>query len=68
MNAAVVAMKDWSRDVGAAWNRFWFTPAQPHTLALLRILTGAMLFYTHLAWSLHLGAFLGPQSWVNQDA
>lgn len=67
MNLAIASVRDWSRDVGAAWNRFWFTPAQPHTLALIRILGGGMLFYTHLAWTLHLGAFLGPHSWVSRE-
>ena len=45
---------------GSAWDRFWFTPAAPQSLALIRILAGAMLFYTHLVWSLDLVAFLGP--------
>jgi hypothetical protein len=47
------------------WQRFWFTPAAPHTLALLRILGGAMLFYTHLVWGKDLTAFLGPHAWVD---
>jgi hypothetical protein len=42
-----------------AWNRFWFTPADPIVLGLLRILVGSMLFYTQLVWSLGLDAFLG---------
>ncbi|MFI4873767.1 MAG: HTTM domain-containing protein, partial [Blastopirellula sp. JB062] len=41
------------------WNRFWFTPADPATLGLIRILAGAMLFYTHLVWSLDLNGFMG---------
>jgi hypothetical protein len=36
-------------------------------LALIRILAGAMLFYTHAVWSLDLMAFLGPNSWVTSD-
>ncbi|MFM2093564.1 MAG: hypothetical protein RIS70_688 [Planctomycetota bacterium] len=47
-----------------SWNRFWFTPSQPHTLALIRILGGSMLFYTHLIWSLDLEAFLGKDAWI----
>jgi hypothetical protein len=58
----------WLAELWQAWNRFWFTPALPHTLALIRITAGAMLFYTHLVWSLDLMAFLGPQSWVNPAA
>jgi hypothetical protein len=67
MNAVAGAVKAWMRDVWSAWNRFWFTPALPHTLALIRILGGGMLFYTHLVWTLHLGHFLGPESWVTID-
>jgi uncharacterized membrane protein YphA (DoxX/SURF4 family) len=57
----------WRDDVTAGWNRFWFQPTAPHTLALMRILTGAMLFYTHLVWSLDLEAFFGPRSWVTPE-
>jgi hypothetical protein len=52
----------------AGWNRFWFTPADPATLGLIRILAGAMLFYTHLVWSLELEDFFGPHSWVSAAA
>lgn len=66
--AATQALRQWSGDVLAAWNRFWFSRTDPHTLALIRILGGAMLFYTHLIWSLELDAFLGPVPWVNREA
>ena len=55
---------DWARAVVRGWDQFWFSPQQPHTLALIRILGGAMLFYTHLVWSLNLVAFLGPNGWL----
>ena len=55
---------DWAKAIARQWDRFWFTPQQPHTLALIRILGGAMLFYTHLVWSLNLTAFLGPDGWL----
>jgi hypothetical protein len=64
--AASLARK-WSSQCLAAWDRFWFAPARPHTLALLRILGGGMLLYTHLAWTLQLGAFLGPDAWVDRQ-
>jgi len=54
----------WLRPAVLAWDRFWFTPTKPHTLALIRILAGAMLFYTHLVWTLGLTDFLGAKSWV----
>ena len=48
----------------AAWNRFWFKPADPATLGLIRILAGGMLFYTHLIWSLDLESFFGQPGWI----
>ncbi len=63
---------DYFRELGratyAAWNRFWFTPSDPATLGLIRILAGAMLFYTHFVWSLDLQSFFGPQGWVSPEA
>jgi hypothetical protein len=50
------------------WNRFWFAPADPATLGLIRILAGSMLFYTHLIWSLDLESFFGPRGWVSPEA
>jgi hypothetical protein len=61
------ATLDWGRQVYRAWDRFWFTPAEPHTLALIRILGGAMLFYTYLVWSLRLAAFMGPTGWLPRE-
>ncbi len=51
-------------EVWQAWNRFWFTPTDPATFCLLRLLAGGMLFYTHLVWSLDLQAFLGQEGWL----
>jgi uncharacterized membrane protein YphA (DoxX/SURF4 family) len=67
MNPLLQPVASWMRGVAGAWDRFWFTPQQPHTLALIRILGGAMLFYTHLVWTLDLVAFLGPHSWLTAD-
>lgn len=50
-------LRNWWSDVRALWNRFWFTPRNPATLCLLRILVGGMLFYTHLVWTLELSTF-----------
>lgn len=68
MSSLLKAGKSWCAEIIAGWNRFWFTPSDPHTLALLRILAGAMLLYTHLVWSKDLIAFLGPHSWIPREA
>lgn len=65
MNELLTATLDWGRAVVRAWDRFWFTPQQPHTLSLIRICGGAMLLYTHLVWTLDLDAFFGPRAWLD---
>lgn len=56
-----------SQGVRNGWNRFWFTPTDPSTLGLIRILAGSMLFYTHLIWSLDLTGFMGEQGRFSPD-
>jgi hypothetical protein len=46
--------------VADCWNRFWFTPADPATLGIIRICAGLMLLYTHAVWSVDLTGFFGP--------
>ena len=65
MTAPSNPLAAWARDVTRGWDRFWFAPAEPHTLALLRIFGGAMLLYTHAVWTLDLEAFLGQNSLLN---
>lgn len=65
-------LRDYVREAVAAgiagWNRFWFTPADPATLCLIRILAGAMLLYTHAVWTIGLADFFGPASWTSPAA
>ena len=56
---------DLAQSFADAWNAFWFTPADPTLLGLLRILTGLMLLYTHAVWGLVLGDFFGPAGWLS---
>jgi len=55
---------DLARWFSEGWNRFWFTPRDPATLGLSRILAGAMLLYTHAVWTLGLSDFMGAQPWI----
>lgn len=50
-----------------AWQRFWFTPSLPHTLAVQRILTGMMAAYIHAIWWLRADQFLSPSGWIDAD-
>ena len=52
----------------AGWNRFWFSPSDPATLGLIRLLGGSMIFYTHLVWTIDLLGFFGPTGRINADA
>jgi hypothetical protein len=51
-----------------AWGRFWFQPTDPTVLGFMRIVTGLIAFYVHLAYSYDLGAFFGPDAYINQKA
>lgn len=63
----VAYLRDGSSAVATAWNRFWFSPTDPTTLSLIRVLAGLMLFYTHAVWTLDLEAFFGEQSWLPRE-
>lgn len=48
-------------EAGRLWHRFWFEPADPILLGLMRILCGWMLFYTLLVWSFDLESFFSHE-------
>lgn len=50
-----------------SWDRFWFAARHVETLAVLRILTGAMLVYSHLVLASDLGSFIGPDAWIDNE-
>ncbi len=55
-------------DSAAQWNLFWFKPTDVATLAVVRILTGLVLFYVHVTMlPFCLDAF-GPDGWVDAEA
>ncbi|MEM9185757.1 MAG: HTTM domain-containing protein [Planctomycetota bacterium] len=66
MKGLVAATNDYVRELWRAWDAFWFTPADPSALCLIRVLVGAMLLYTHLIWSIDLAAFFGPDGFLPQ--
>jgi uncharacterized membrane protein YphA (DoxX/SURF4 family) len=55
------------RQSAAGWNRFWFAPADPTLLGVIRFLTGLMLLYNHAVWGLALADFFGPDGWISAD-
>ena len=50
--------------VGPAWNRFWFTPADPVTLGAIRILAGMLAIYLVATYSWDLPRFFGSDGLV----
>lgn len=50
------------------WNRFWFSTADPAPLAVIRILIGMLLVYSHVIWAWNSDAFFGAEAWLNREA
>ncbi|WP_407652595.1 hypothetical protein [Aporhodopirellula aestuarii] len=50
-----------------AWDDFWFAARHIETLAVLRIITGAMLLYSHVVLATDLDSFIGVDAWINND-
>src|SRR5436853_5782712 len=51
----------------AAWCRFWFTPADPTPLCLMRIVAGLLVLYVHVAYTFDLQAMFGPDGWYGRE-
>lgn len=45
---------------------FWFEPADPTLLGVIRICTGCVMVYVYLTYSIGLMGFVGPDAWVDQ--
>lgn len=46
-----------------SWLDFWFAKGDPTVLGFMRIVTGCLVVYVHLVYSLDLSAFFGPDGW-----
>ena len=49
-----------SNGIGQGWTRFWFTPSDPATVSVVRLLTGLVVVYLHATLGLDLIALFGP--------
>lgn len=56
--------RSWLGDWRRAWTTFFFTPADPLPLAVIRICTGCLLAWSSLVWLLDAEAFFGPSGWL----
>ncbi len=50
-----------------SWEQFWFTPADPTLLALIRISCGMIVVYTMFVYSFKLQDFMGEHGWHDLD-
>jgi hypothetical protein len=63
MDVRLTAPDPRPRSAWQRWRDFWFCPADPTTLAFIRISTGLLVLYIHLAYSFDLQAFFGEHGW-----
>lgn len=66
-SAAAPRPRGWLGEWADAWNAFWFTPADPLPLAVIRIATGAILTWACVVWLLDADAFFGARGWLRPD-
>src|SRR5262245_1558137 len=48
------------------WVSFWFPASDPTTLGFMRVCTGLLVLYIHLAYSVDLQQFFGKHGWYSQ--
>lgn len=56
------------RAVRDGWDRFFFTPADPTALGLIRVVTGLLLLRSLWVLGLDLPGFLGAHAWADPTA
>jgi hypothetical protein len=50
-----------------SWDRFWFQPSDPTTLAFIRVCCGLLSFYILLSYSWGLLAYVGPEAYIDRE-
>ena len=72
MHQLLKDVKFYFQDLGIsavkAWDRFFFTPADPTTLGLIRILLGLLFFWNIAVLGLDLHDYLGSDGWIGPEA
>jgi uncharacterized membrane protein YphA (DoxX/SURF4 family) len=56
--------ESWAGGWTRAWNSFWFTPADPLPLAVVRIATGLILAWSSCVWLADVDGFFGAGGWM----
>ncbi|MFO0960888.1 MAG: HTTM domain-containing protein [Isosphaeraceae bacterium] len=65
LNGPLDYAKDLAASASRGWNAFFFSPADPTPLGLIRIATGALLAWSLAILGLDLRAFLGSDGWAD---
>jgi hypothetical protein len=50
------------------WGNFWFNPADPTVLGMVRIMVGLIGLYVHFAYTYDLQALLGENAWISTES
>ena len=61
-------LKDLGLGALHAWVQFFFTPADPTPLGLVRVVVGALLFWNVAVLGLDLHDYLGSEGWIGPEA
>ena len=67
LNAASAYLADLRRSVARGWAGFFFAPADPRPLGLMRIAVGLLLFWSLATMAPDLRANLGSHGWAEPD-
>jgi hypothetical protein len=67
MQAVRTYFTELNATLGAAWNRFWFTPRTASTLGVMRVLVGLMAFYAIATFGPDLDRWFGPGGMLPVD-
>jgi hypothetical protein len=60
---ATAYLSDLLKTLGRSWRTFFFTPADPTPLGIIRIALGLLILWNLIAYGTDLGAFLGREGW-----
>ena len=67
LNALVEYVVDLVGSTIRGWNAFFFTPADPTSLGLIRLLVGALVVWSIGNLGLDLKDYVGSNAWVHPD-
>jgi len=65
LNDAWAYLVDLARSLVRGWSEFFFTPADPTALGLIRLVVGLLLFWNLFVYGLDLRDFFGSEGWAD---